>query len=82
MAEQFVAALLLAENFVAAFFERGEQALGVLVAADLTDDLDDGFIDVEVGRHTVMVKEDDVGVLLGHDVRKAFERAGYIGHDG
>ena len=53
----------------------------MLDAAELTDNVDDRFADLEVGLYAVMLERDDVRVLLCNDMREALECARRVRHE-
>ena len=66
---------LRGEYPVALAAEGIDQALGVVYAAELTDNVNDCLADLEVGLYAVMLERDDVRVLLCNDMREALECA-------
>ena len=72
----------LRQNNISVFAQRVEQALTMLLAADFADHVNNRVPDVEIRLHAVVVKQDDVRVLLGNQMGEAFERTGRVGHDG
>ena len=53
----------------------------MVYAAELTDNVDDRFADLEVGLYAVMLERDDVRVLLCNDMREALECARCVRHE-
>ena len=60
---------LRSKHLIAIIGEGVDEALGVVNAADLTDDMDNRLADLEVRLYAVMLEQDDIGILLCNDVR-------------
>ena len=61
---------LRSKHLIAIISEGVDEALGVVNAADLTDDMDNRLADLEVRLYAVMLEQDDIGILLCNDVRE------------
>ena len=72
---------LRSKHLIAIIGEGVDQALGVVNAADLTDDMDNRLADLEVRLYAVMLEQDDIGILLCNDVREVLERTRCIRHE-
>ena len=79
----FIASLsnLRSKHLIAIIGEGVDEALGVVNAADLTDDMDNRLADLEVRLYAVMLERDDVRVLLCNDMREALECARRVRHE-
>lgn len=70
---------LRSKHLITIIGEGVDEALGVVNAADLTDDMDNRLADLEVRLYAVMLEQDDIGILLCNDVREMLECAGASG---
>ena len=53
----------------------------MLLAADLADHMDNGFVNVQIGIDTVMLEHDDIGVLGGNDAGQPLQGTRHIWHN-
>ena len=72
---------LRSKHLIAIIGEGVDEALGVVNAANLTDDMDNRLADLEVRLYAVMLEQDDIGILLCNDVREMLECARSIRHE-
>ena len=64
---------LRSKHLITIIGEGVDEALGVVNAANLTDDMDNRLADLEVRLYAVMLEQDDIGILLCNDVREMLE---------